>query len=147
MSATNWLSSIQCEWRGTLDRGLGECWLKDPRVARLVVTALRYFDKKRYNLDAWCVMPNHVHVVVRPIAPSDSALYLLGSIVHSWKSYTAKQANKILRRSGEFWQREYYDHLIRDEEEFWHFIEYTLENPVKAGLCRRWEEWPWSGLP
>jgi putative DNA methylase len=75
-----------------------------------------------------------------------SNVTLLASVLHSWKSYTAKEANRILGRSGEFWQREYYDYLVRDEEDFYRYLEYTLQNPVKAGLCERWEDWPWNGL-
>jgi hypothetical protein len=70
----------------------------------------------------------------------------LASILHSWKSYTANEANKILHCEGEFWQREYHDHLIRDDEDFDWCIAYTVQNPVKAGLCERWEDWPWSGF-
>ena len=70
----------------------------------------------------------------------------LASILHSWKSYTANEANKILRRNGEFWQREYYDHLIRDDRDLDRCVAYTVQNPVKSGLCKLWEDWPWSGL-
>ena len=66
--------------------------------------------------------------------------------MHSWKSYTSKEVNKIFGRNGQFWQREYYDHLIRNEEEYFACIEYTLNNPVSAGLCVTWEEWPWVGI-
>ena len=82
-------------------------------------------------------MPNHVHVVVRPIRG-----YELPGILHSWKSFTAKQANKILNRGGQFWQHEYYDHLIRDENDFRYALEYVLSNPEHAGF----HDWPWVGL-
>ena len=133
-----------------LDAGRGSCWLRDERIAGLVVRALRFFDGQRYRLHAWCVMPNHVHVVLTEQSRQDAGAtgnaVPLASVLHSWKSYTAKEANRILGRRGEFWQREYYDHLIRDEEDFYRRIEYTLQNPVKAGLCERWEDWPWSDL-
>jgi len=79
-------------------------------------------------------MPNHVHAIVR-VFPT----HTLSEILHSWKSYTAKEANRILRARGAFWQREYYDHLLRDEAEFERAVKYVVENPVKAGL----KDWDW----
>jgi hypothetical protein len=80
-----------------LDSGYGACWLKDERIASIVRDALAHFDGPRYTLLAWCVMPNHVHAVLRPAAGHNVA-----DILHSWKSFTAKKANEILNRSGEF---------------------------------------------
>jgi REP element-mobilizing transposase RayT len=128
-----------------LDSGVGECWLNNPDVAQIVVNALNHFNGSRYFLHAWCIMPNHSHVVFAPMGGKSHEERPLVPILHSWKSYTASEANRILRRTGQFWQEEYYDHLIRDEEEFLHFINYTLQNPVKAGLCRHWKVWKWSG--
>jgi len=128
-----------------LDRGSGDSFLKDPRVAMLVVDALRHFNDLRYRLHAWCVMPNHVHVVFSSM-PARTPALRLSKIIQSWKSYTAKEANRLLARTGPFWQREYYDHLVRDEADFVRCIDYTINNPVKAGLCERWEDWPASGL-
>jgi REP element-mobilizing transposase RayT len=117
-----------------LDSGMGACHLRDPRVAELVVNTLRIWDGQRYRLIAWCLMPNHVHVVVRLFAGQS-----LSSLMRSWKTYTARTANKILSRSGEFWQREYYDHLIRDGGELERAIEYVRRNPERAGL----NDWQW----
>jgi REP element-mobilizing transposase RayT len=127
-----------------LDQLYGECWLKERAVAQVVVDTLRHFDGSRYLLHAWCVMPNHVHVVFTAISKSEVQSDLI-PIVHSWKSYTAHKANKILKRTGTFWQGEYYDHRIRYDEEFAYYVDYTLQNPVKAGLCKHWREWRWSG--
>lgn len=80
-------------------------------------------------------MPNHVHVVAK-VFPGHN----LAPIMHSWKSFTAKQINEILHRSGVLWQREYYDHLIRDEDEFERTMRYVVDNPRKAGLGN----WPWA---
>jgi REP element-mobilizing transposase RayT len=118
-----------------LDNGAGACHLRNPAVANELAEALRHFDDKRYRLFAWCVMPNHVHAVVR-ILPG----YTLASVVHSWKSFSAKQANKLLGCSGSFWQREYYDHLIRNESELERAMRYVTDNPVEAGL----QNWPWG---
>ena len=110
--------------------------MKRDNIARIVPEALLHFDGQRYWLHAWSVMPNHVHVVMEPIAD-----HKLSDILHSWKSFTAKAANKILRRKGEFWQPESYDHLIRDQEDFNHAVAYVLSNPIKAGLY----DWKWVG--
>ena len=117
-----------------LDAGHGACWLRRAEIAGLVADALRFFDGQRYRLHAWCVMPNHVHTIVEP-HPG----HALPTILHSWKSFTAKAANRLLGRTGAFWQDEYYDHLIRDAEDYAHALHYLRENPVKAGL----ENWLW----
>jgi len=83
------------------DRGAGMCSLRDPRIGELMANALRFWDGKRYRLVAWCVMPNHVHVICR-LLPGEE----LAAVLQSWKSYTARMANGILSRSGTFWQRE-----------------------------------------
>jgi len=112
-----------------LDAGHGACWLKDSRVADLVESALLHFDGRRYRLLAWCVMPNHVHALVET-----NEGFPLSKIVHSWKSFTGNEANKILGRSGDFWQREYHDRFIRDDEHYRNAVVYIENNPVKAGL-------------
>ncbi|MGD0220848.1 MAG: transposase [Terriglobia bacterium] len=119
-----------------LDRGTGECWMRRDDVAALVANALQHFEGTRYRLAAWCVMPNHVHTVVEPLPG-----YELPRIVHSWKSFTANRANLLIGRTGQFWQPEPYDHLIRDEEDFGRQVEYVLSNPVRAGL----RNWKWVG--
>jgi type I restriction enzyme R subunit/putative DNA methylase len=123
-----------------LDAGHGGCWLRRADVAGLAANALKFFDGQRYELRSWVVMPNHVHAVVWP-RPG----HTLSRILHSWKSYTAMQANRLLRREREiFWQKESYDHWIRDDEERARLVAYVEVNPVKARLCARPEEWPWS---
>jgi REP element-mobilizing transposase RayT len=123
-----------------LDAGEGECYLRRAEVAQIVLDALKFFDGERYDLVAWVSMPNHVHVVVRP-----NSSETLSDILHSWKSFTAKKANEFLGREGQaFWQGESYDHLIRDDEDRAWCVAYTLNNPVKARLCARPEDWMWS---
>ena len=112
-----------------LDAGHGQCWLRDERVAAIVVDALRHFDGERYRLLAWCVMPNHVHAVVQPLHGHE-----LSSIMHSWKRHAARQANRLLGREGAFWQPESYDHLIRDAADLRHSVEYAWSNPDAAGI-------------
>jgi menaquinone-specific isochorismate synthase len=117
-----------------LDSGHGECNLANPEIAEIMSGALKFFDGKRYELLAWCLMPNHVHVVVK-IYGYDS----LRTVVKSWKGFTAYKVNKILGRKGTFWYREYYDHLIRDEKELCNAISYVIGNPIKANL----KDWKW----
>jgi menaquinone-specific isochorismate synthase len=119
-----------------LDSGKGECVLRHAEVAQIVKNALHHFQGQRYDILAWCVMPNHVHVVVRP-HPGHG----LPAILQSWKSFTANLINKSLDRTGTLWQAEYFDHLIRDADDLEHSIRYVLENPKSAGLS----DWAWSG--
>ncbi len=122
-----------------LDAGHGECWLRQPEVAKLVADVLRFHAGQRFDLLAWVVMPNHVHAVVRPFAEIS-----LSQILHSWKGFSAKVCNEFLQRVGEFWQGESYDHLIRDDEDRHRCCHYTIMNPVNARLCAQPEDWPWS---
>jgi len=117
-----------------LDRGMGCCHLRDFRIARIVAKALRHFHGKRYCLFAWCVMPNHVHVLFSPLRE-----HALDAILHSWKSYSAHRANALLARIGPFWQREYFDHLVRDQSSLQKITQYIRDNPKRAGLLN----WPW----
>jgi REP element-mobilizing transposase RayT len=117
-----------------LDAGIGNCWLKRTNIAQIVADNLLHFNGKRYELLAWCVMPNHLHVAFKSF-PS----FKLAQIVQSWKSFTAKAVNAKLKRTGAFWQREYFDRLIRDERELHRTISYIARNPEKAGL----QDWKW----
>jgi putative transposase len=143
-----------------LDRGVGECWLRDHRVALMAEEGLLYFHNQRYELLAWCVMPNHVHVLV------DVQQTPLWKIIQGWKVHVANESRHLLvperrapsrpvpnaendeprRRSALRlkWQREYWDTFMRDEEQEKTAIRYTENNPVKAKLCRTAEEWPFS---
>jgi REP-associated tyrosine transposase len=118
---------------------LGSCVLRKPEAAQIVQDALLYFHGVRYFLDAWCVMPNHVHVVFAPVTGMN-----LSRITHSWKSFTGNQINQLLRKQGMFWERESFDHLIRNEDDMRRVVEYTERNPVAAGLCQTPEEWMFS---
>jgi putative transposase len=122
-----------------LDSGFGACWLKQPEIASLVEAALLHFDEMRYRLLAWCLMPNHVHVVIE-LTEGHS----LTDIVRSWKSFTARRANVQLERSGPFWHPDYFDRYMRNEEHLAQTVEYVELNPVKAGLVTNAEDWRWS---
>ena len=122
-----------------LDRGMGQCFLAVPEVAEIAVQALvHYHEIKRYFLNRWVVMPNHVHFLVSINGQS------LSQVLKDWKSYTAHAANRVLGRTGPFWQVDYFDRWIRDESHFVRCGEYIDNNPVAAGLCTRAEDWPYN---
>ena len=121
-----------------LDRGLGECWLRQSRIATVVENALRFFEGQRYRLLAWVVMPNHAHVLVEVWHTP------LAELLHSWKGFTARKANRLLGRTGAFWEREYWDTRMRDDEHQRKALRYIEANPVKAHLVTEPKEWTFS---
>ena len=121
-----------------LDKGYGECHLRDPRIAAGVQENLLHFDGESYRLLAWAIMPNHVHALIEMLQTP------LADVLQSWKSFTSKKANHILGRTGTFWQAEYFDRYIRDEEHLRKVIRYIENNPVNARLVRAPEEWLWG---
>jgi REP element-mobilizing transposase RayT len=122
-----------------IDRGLGACILSDPKIAEIVAEALRYFDGERYRLLAWVIMPNHVHVMVEQIDG-----FSLRRVTHSWKSFTAKEINKLRNATGTVWAPDYYDRFVRNAEHYENAVSYIEWNPVKAALVRRPEDWIYS---
>jgi D-tyrosyl-tRNA(Tyr) deacylase len=114
------------EW---LDAGHGECTLRQPQLAHVVAESLRHFHGERYELTAFVIMPNHMHALVTPVGE-----WSLEQIVHSWKSYTANQINRTLERTGQVWQHESFDHIVRDEQALLRFYDYIRLNPIRAGL-------------
>jgi len=122
-----------------LDAGHGACWLKQKSVADIVEKALLHDDGKRYRLLAWCVMPNHIHALIE----TDSD-YPVSKTVQAWKSYTARQINQHLGRSGPVWMRDYFDRYIRDDHHLTAVIAYIHSNPVKAGLVLHDQDWQHS---
>lgn len=118
----------------------GPRWLSDPRIADVVANAILRGDNQRqfYELYAWVVMPNHVHILVLPLAPA--------AIFMRWlKGSSARSANGILGRTGEqFWQDESYDHYLRKGDQLARTVNYIEQNPVAAGIVGSPEHWPWS---
>jgi REP element-mobilizing transposase RayT len=121
-----------------LDRGAGECWLRNWKIAKIVEDKIRRDDRKRYELRAWSIMPNHVHLVV------DIWETPLSKLLNGWKGSSAREANQRLDRRGQFWEGEYFDTLIRDEEHLKPAIRYTENNPVKAGFVAERGAWQWG---
>jgi putative transposase len=128
-------------WDRYLDNtNKGPMHLKDPAAARVVEDSILFGVRERYDLFAWCVMANHVHVLLTPKWP-------LEDITQGVKGYTAYEINGLQKQRGRvFWQDESYDHWARDEEEVHRIIYYIENNPVAAGLCACPEEWLWSSV-
>ena len=121
-----------------LDRGRGECYLRQPEIAQLVEEAVRFFQGERYDLRAWVVMPNHVHVLFKVGAVS------MAETVGAWKKHTARLANRLLGKRGAFWAEDYFDTYMRDADHERKTIRYIENNPTKAKLVLSPKDWPWS---
>jgi putative transposase len=117
----------------------GPHWLKEKDISEIVYKAWIDFDKIQYDLYALCIMSNHVHVLFEHYTSAPHVT----RIMQMHKTRTAKLANKILDRTGNpFWAEESYDHCVRVGE-LGNIRWYILNNPVKAGLVTRWEDWKW----
>jgi REP element-mobilizing transposase RayT len=116
----------------------GPRWLAQPEVANVVVRVLQEGAAEgRYDLELWVLMPNHVHVLLQPGDRLSKEI--------AWiKGRTAFEANRVMKRSGSFWAKDYFDRWIRDRNEWEKVIRYIERNPVKAGLCNSPEDWQWS---
>ncbi len=138
------LYELQKRYFGAFDKHLDEnkeCinYLSDPGIAQVVVEAINFRDGKAYDLKCFCIMPNHVHLLIyvkRFVKP-------FYRVMQSLKRHTARKANNILNRTGAFWHEESYDHIVRDKTEFHKITDYILFNPVKAGLAENINEWKW----
>lgn len=124
------------EFERLLDEGYGECWLQQNVIADLVEGALLFGDGTRYRLLAWCVMPNHLHVLIET-----NETWALPDIVQAWKSFTAKAINHHLGRTGSVWMPDYFDRYIRDDYHLAAVIAYIHQNPVSAGLVQDAAQW------
>ena len=123
--------------------------LADPRLAQVVVDSLYWYSGKHYDLLAFAIMPSHVHWVFQPLREwlatlPESPPTPRQRIQHSVNRYTAVRCNQLLGATGSFWQRESYDHWVRDADELERIIRYVEANPVKAGLATAPELWPFS---
>ena len=121
------------------DAGIGECLLRDDRIAQIVQDTLLFNHQKKYELICWCIMPNHVHTLIAPVEGMS-----LSEIMYDWKSYTTHAINKALNRKGKLWMMEYFDRFIRDNDHFQKVVNYIHNNPVKAGLVADPADWRWS---
>ena len=135
--ADSWERTRQIEeW---LDKGLGSRILHQPECAEIVQSALLHFNLQRYRLNAWCVMPNHVHALFEVFEG-----HPVGTVIRSWKTFTTREINKLLSRKGSLWQDDYFDRYMRDEAHLRNESAYIEANPVSAGLVKKPEQWPFS---
>jgi REP element-mobilizing transposase RayT/type I restriction-modification system DNA methylase subunit len=107
-----------------LDQGYGECILQSEDIRKIVVDALLFYHGKRYMLHHFVIMPNHVHLLITPIG-DDTVMKSIGSV----KQFTANAINKLLGRSGEVWQRNVFDRMVRDADNYEKYIQYINQNP------------------
>jgi REP element-mobilizing transposase RayT len=121
------------------DAGYGCCHLGREDTATIMQNALLHFDGTRYKLLAWCVMPNHVHVLSETVPG-----HPLPGVVHSWKSFTGTAINRVIGTSGTFWMPDYFDRFVRNQKHLESVIDYIENNPVKAGLVADPTEWRYS---
>ena len=142
--ATNWPAALRClsdrlqrEFHGTfsreflehLDKGHGACVLRRRELADIVANSLRHFDGERYLLGDFVVMPNHVHLLVGLLGTTE-----MEAQCYSWKKFTATQINRERKQTGEFWQSESFDHLVRSPEQLERFQRYIADNGSEVGL-------------
>ncbi len=126
------LYSTQIE--SALDAGHGECHLKNPEIAKIVADTIYHFDGERYDIAAWCVMPNHVHLIIKPLGENQ-----LGEIIRAMKSDSARLANQHIGTTGPFWMEDFYNYIIRDMNDFRNQFAYLVRNPAQL------KNWQWIG--
>jgi len=146
----------------------GPKWLAQDEIASIVAEAIRHRDGKEYDLLAYCIMSNHVHMLIeldekdasnvlrasarrgtmeqRRTEVRPTSTYALTAILRMIKGSTARECNKLLARTGSFWHHESYDHVVRNSGELEKILWYVIQNPVKAGLCNDWQDWKWTYL-
>jgi REP element-mobilizing transposase RayT len=145
---------------GHFDAWLDRCnsgprWLAVDAAAEIVARELHAPDGEGYRLLAFCIMPNHVHLLVDTAGFASASAtnrrgstvdYPLTDLLRRIKGRSARYCNEALGRSGIFWHPESYDHVVRDPGELERIVEYIVNNPVKAGLVEKWRDWPYSGI-
>ena len=120
-----------------LDQGHGACHFREPRWANDLRDRLHHFQEQRYHLSCWVIMPNHCHLVIRPFVGHD-----LEQLLGAMKGVTAKHIHDALGGSGELWQQESFDRIIRDVEHLDRVIQYIGRNPMQSHLPREsWHRW------
>lgn len=132
----------------------GECYLKHPEVADIVVQELQKLDDKYYELQSYCIMPNHIHILIdtsiqlhgKNIDETnlDEEYTQLNDVLREFKGRSGYYCNKKLGRRGNFWQRDSYDHYVRDDTEWGNIANYIMQNPAKAGLVENSQDWQHS---
>ncbi len=134
-----------------LGKANGPRWLAEPQIAEIVQNELHALHPRYYHLLAYCLMPNHLHLLVdmqdipAPPPRKDGVSYTaLTYALWLLKGRTGHACQKLLGKPGRFWSRESYDHVVRNDREFKRILSYIVNNPVKAGLAKRWVDWPYT---
>ena len=121
-----------------LDKGKGECHLRQSEIAEIVEDDFLLFHGQRYDLRAWVIMPNHVHLLFKV------GEVPMGQLIGDWKKHSGRKAHRVLGKLGGFWADDYWDTYMRDGEHELKARKYMENNPVKAGMVREAKEWAWS---
>lgn len=134
------------DYEKILDKAdFGPHWLGDSDIAEVVANSLHYWDDKAYELIAYTLMANHIHIVFTLFDnESGKQTRSLVQVMQSVKSFSARQCNLLLKREGPFWADKNYDRLVRNRNELYRIVQYILQNPVKASLCECWQDWKWT---
>lgn len=151
------LYKLDKKYFGRFDSWLDRCmeesprWLAEPKIAQIVADEIHRLDGERYSLIAYCLMSNHGHLVIdtaerniKPAHEGSTSKYPLTDTMKLLKGRAARFCNQALGRNGSFWSAESYDHVVRNQKEFENIVWYTLNNPVKAGLVEKWEDWKFT---
>ncbi len=144
-------SRLFAKYESLIDKSnCGPKWLEDDRVAQIVFDSLKSMDSILYDLIACTIMPNHVHILIKPKENEKQDIelsktyYIITEILKKIKGTTARQCNIILNRQGSFWQHESYDHIVRNITEQENIIKYILNNPIKIKLADKPENFRWN---
>lgn len=149
------VQEIEARYFSCYDEWLDKCatgpqWLENENIARTISEAILGMQNSRYKLIAYCIMPNHVHLLIENLVKELSphrgkrSRYPVAETLRLLKGATARDCNLALKRNGQFWHHESYDHYVRDEAELSRIIKYILDNPVKAGLVKEWNNWKFT---
>ena len=122
-----------------LDQQEGQ--LNQKEVAQIIAESLLYYHKKHFSLLAYCIMPNHVHLLINTNNYPHKDLFSLLKVI---KGISANKINKLLNKSGQFWHHESFDRVVRDRNELSNVISYIKNNPVKAELVPDWKDWHYT---
>ncbi|RLC46619.1 MAG: hypothetical protein DRI23_12175 [Candidatus Cloacimonadota bacterium] len=125
---------------------LGPKWLYKADIGQIVFENLLKMNQVQYELFCFCIMPNHVHVLMKPKPEIDQLPFSIAKIMHGHKGVTSKKINNLLNRKGHFWQSEYYDHYVRNNDEFYNIAWYIINNPVKAKLVSKIKNWKFTWI-
>jgi len=132
-----------------LDAALAKCRpqgfsLCDDGIGKMICDTFYFYSGKLYQLHCFCLMPNHVHLLIRPLKDTNGIYIRVSNIVRTLKGYTSKQINDRLDRSGKIWNPDYFDRYIRDPGDYYSVVGYILKNPVAADIVKNQVDWKYS---